>query len=333
MLMSANQAAAAPSRRLVLRLVATLVVWALPTLQRAMPGAEAQSTSRILVTVFLRKENTFENVIISVDPATGKWQRLGDGANVHSLRLSPDKQTLLFAKHQDGIWTCAANEVNERRRVMYTGSLPVWSPDGKQVIANDGKFEEDRGWKHSTWRANVDGTELVRLPIPEEDEVDDWSADGKWVVTVSDRHPPRGSGYQLYVMRPDGTDQRRLTQGGLNVYPRFSPDGQSIVYTHQDKNGNSVWVVNIDGTGAREVLKADGAMGTAANGAACWSPDGKQLVVHRYDWELDDKGRKIKRAGNDHSDRLEVLDADGKNIRQITLEDLRPLDMGHPEWR
>ena len=67
--------------------------------------------------------------------------------------------------------------------------------------------------RDETWRFNVDGSGAVKLPIPETDEVDDWSPDGRWLVTVSDRHPPHGSGYQLYLMHPDGTDQRRLTEG------------------------------------------------------------------------------------------------------------------------
>lgn len=296
-------------------------------------ASQTKSIGRIFVTVFVRKDNSFENVLITVDPTTGKWQKFGDSERVNSVRVSPDAKTLLFAKHDDGIWVCAAQEGSEQRRLMYTGMQPVWSGDGTQVISHDGKYEDGKGWRHSNWRINADRTDLVRLPLPETDGVEDWSPDGQWVVTVSDRHPPQGSGYQLYVMRPDGTEERRITQDGLNVYSRFSPDSRSVVYTHQDKNGNSLWVVNVDGTNPREIVKAEGAGGAGAVGAACWSPDGKQLVVHRFDWELDENGRKIKRAGNGHDDRLEIVDADGKNMRRLTLEELRPLEMGHPDWR
>ena len=64
-----------------------------------------------------------------------------------------------------------------------------------------------------------------RRSIPETHQVDDWSPDGRWLVTQSDRHPPHGSGFKLYLMRPDGTGQRRLTEGGgENINARFSPD-------------------------------------------------------------------------------------------------------------
>src|SRR5262249_56273924 len=127
-------------------------------------------------------------------------------------------------------------------KVADFGSLALWSPDGKHLVVNQGKFANE-AWSHHTWHMGADGSGAKKLPIPETDEVDDWSLDGQWFVTVSDRHPPHGSGYQLYVMRPDGTGQRRLTEGGLNCYPRFAPDGRRIVYIRQTaKEGNSLWV-------------------------------------------------------------------------------------------
>jgi len=320
-----------PSARTILVVCVMSVVAA--SLSANADDVAAVGTSRIFVTVFLRKDNSFESAIIAVDPVTGQWQRIGNGDRVFGLRVSPDKQALLFAVHEDGIWQCAPQEGSERTRVMYRGRSPIWSPDGKQLISGEGAYEEGKGWKHSTWRCNLDGSSLVRLPIPDTDGVEDWSLDGNWLVTVSDRHPPQGSGYQVYVMWPDGTNERRLTKDGLNVYSRFSPDSRSIAHIHQDKDGNSLRVVNIDGSEAREIIKGEGAGGTGACGAPCWSPDGKQIALPRFDWENDENGRKIKRAGNDHNYRLEIVDVNSGNSRRITLDGLRPLDIGQPEWR
>ena len=104
-------------------------------------------------------------------------------------------------------------------------------------------------------RINRDGSGLTKLPIPETDEIDDWSPDGKWFVTVSNRdatHGVSGIGYQLYRMRPDGTEQLRLTKEGRNCFPRFSPDGQRIVY-HRDymvskRDADELHVMDVDGT-------------------------------------------------------------------------------------
>src|SRR5262245_10694944 len=155
-------------RTATLLIAASVLACALPTLQILPASAEsdgtqaseAKSTSRIFTTVYVRKENSFEKMLITVDPTTGRWQRFGDGERLHSIRISPDKQTLIFAKLDDGIWLCGAQEESEHKRVMYSGWKPVWSPDGKQIIAHEGKYEEDKGWKHSNWRINIDGTEL-----------------------------------------------------------------------------------------------------------------------------------------------------------------------------
>ena len=77
-------------------------------------------------------------------------------------------------------------------------------------------------------------------------------------------------------MRPDGTDQRRITEKGNPFYARFSPDGRRVLYTDgalQDQSG--IWVVDADGTKPRRVLPVESKM----LASACWSPDGKQIAV------------------------------------------------------
>ncbi len=325
-------------RAAMLLLVAGIAACALPTLEIRPAAAEPADgkpvekklTGRIFLNVFARTDDSFEHVIVAADPTTGKWERICESAGSHGLRVSPDKETIAFSKHMEGAWTCAAQKDSSPGRIFERGSPGGWSPDSKQLIVREGNYEEGKGWKHEAWRMNANGTDPIKLSVPETDEVSDWSADGKWLVTVSDRHEPKGSGYQLYVMKPDGTGEKRITQGkGLNVYARFSPDSRKIVYTHQEKGVNSLWVVNVDGTGAKQILREEGLAGIEA---ACWSPDGKHLAVSRFDWEMED-GKKIRRAGTDHNDRLEIMDADGKNSRELKLDELKIVGLGHPEWR
>src|SRR5437763_1194988 len=101
------------------------------------------------------------------------------------------------------------------------------------------------------WRIDADGHNPTRLPIPATDSVEDWSPDGQWFVTCSDRHPPHGSGYQLYLMKTDGTQQRRLTRGGLNVYARFSPDGRGGEQHLGGGRGRQECQGNQQGSGSR----------------------------------------------------------------------------------
>jgi RNA polymerase sigma factor (sigma-70 family) len=271
--------------------------------------------------------------IIALDPETGKWQKIT--ANGNSPRISPDGETVIFVRHTGGnngfvdseTWNCDTGGSDNPGKITDIGGLPSWSPDGKHLVV--GKSNFGKKWTHKTFRVDAAGRNPKELPIPESDEVDDWSPDGKWFVTVSDRHPPHGRGYQLYVMHPDGTEQQRLTQGGLNCYPRFSPDSKKIVYLRQTaKEGNSVWVVDIDGKNARELLKEENLV---SPDFACWSPDGKRLAVTRFKWGQGEDGR--RKSIEDADYHLEVMDANGQNRRRVQFADATVVWLGHGDWR
>jgi len=62
-----------------------------------------------------------------------------------------------------------------------------------------------------------------------------WSPDGKQLAVVLTRD---GSS-QIYLVRPDGSELRRLTfSGAIDTEPNFSPDGQSLLFT-SDRGGSA----------------------------------------------------------------------------------------------
>jgi WD40 repeat protein len=286
---------------------------------------------------------------IAIDPNTGKWEKLDiDGA---SIRVSPRADLLTFCRYgqPDPQTRFRKSDVffsnpqgGQPVRVAENGSGAVWSPDGKRLLyhVNHKKMSEDIGFRGTVWIFDLASKQSTKLPVPETDEVDDWSLTGDWVVTVSDRHPPFGHGYQLYVMHPDGTDQRRLTQGdGLNCYPRFQPVTNRIAYHHQGHNFESLWLVDFDGSNRKQLLSTDQEGRGGLNGAA-WSPDGKWLAVARFDWESrfvgegETKKREFFRGGGSAKDRLEIISPDGSSRGPLKLD--RVVDasfFAQPDWR
>jgi Tol biopolymer transport system component len=223
------------------------------------------------------------------------------------------------------VWTLGSEGKGEIRRVADFGGIASWSPDGAQlIIVKSLTTRVDQDTKTENWRFNADGSGATKLPIPETDQVGDWSPDGRWLVTVSDRHPPHHQGYQIYIMRPDGTEQRRMTEGGLNLVPRFSPDGRRIAYLHAEGGENGIWVVDVDGGGRRRVIGRE--IGLSAS-PLCWSPDGKSIAYTIKDLQQDEQGQwSIK------SFELAIIDAEGKGVRTLKLPPAKYL--GHPgDWR
>lgn len=87
------------------------------------------------------------------------------------------------------------------------------------------------------------------------------------VVFASDRDESRG---EIYVMRDDGTNVRRLTFNSVvDASPALSPDGTRILF-RRELNPDNVFVMNVDGTGQA---------GLAPGKRAEWSPDGTRIAL------------------------------------------------------
>jgi len=85
----------------------------------------------------------------------------------------------------------------------------------------------------------------------------------------------------LYVMPAAGGDATRLTEGAAyDLQPRFSPDGDLILF-NSDRDGiNKVWIADFDGTALTEFRALnDGNSNTY--GGANWTPDGDWILTRK----------------------------------------------------
>ena len=56
-----------------------------------------------------------------------------------------------------------------------------------------------------------------------------WSPDGRWLIFTSNRDQQPNVG-QIYAIRPDGTDLKRLTDGLSKAQPTLSADGKRLFF-------------------------------------------------------------------------------------------------------
>jgi Tol biopolymer transport system component len=148
-----------------------------------------------------------------------------------------------------------------------------WSPDGRQLAFSGGHKRVAE-----IFAVNVDGTGVKRLTYPprgrrrsEDDYLENpsWSPDGNWIAFDGAREATRGLTLpHIYVMRADGSGERRLTRGyAFQWGPSWSPDGRKILFEQfvgipkprliDDWHPKlfDLYTINPDGSGKRKLAR------------------------------------------------------------------------------
>ncbi|UJH67742.1 amidohydrolase family protein [Allomuricauda sp. SCSIO 65647] len=83
----------------------------------------------------------------------------------------------------------------------------------------------------------------------------------------------------IYTMPITGGKATPLRTGiPFEIQPRFSPDGTKISFTSDAGGGDNIWVMNVDGSNAKQVTKEDFRL----LNNAYWTPDGNYLVARKH---------------------------------------------------
>jgi Tol biopolymer transport system component len=80
----------------------------------------------------------------------------------------------------------------------------------------------------------------------------------------------------LYTLPITGGKATRITEGlAYDAQPRFSPDGQSIVFVSDRSGGDNVWTMRLDFTDTTQVTRGNSSLYVSP----AWMPDGEHIVV------------------------------------------------------
>jgi TolB protein len=162
-----------------------------------------------------------------------------DGSGVRNLTQSPamdyapawspDGRKIVFASTRGNnavphIWVMNADgsKPHVLTRVL-SGEYPAWSRGNRIAFATNEPVRQD-GFDIAV--ADTDGRHVHRLSRNDVYEMGPaWSRDGKWLAFYAGN----GGRNDIYMMRGDGSDRRRLTRSGGEM-PSWSPDGRYLVY-------------------------------------------------------------------------------------------------------
>ena len=150
--------------------------------------------------------------------------------------------------------------------------FPSVSPDGRWVVyAGQPRGNRDILLQSITGQTSINLTH----DSPADDDQPAFSPDGERIAFRSAR-----DGGGLFVMGRTGEQVRRVTDRGFR--PTWSPDGLRIAFVTENVEmnaGNSegisaLWVVNVDGTGARQLIAGDAIQ-------PAWSPNGHRIAYSK----------------------------------------------------
>ena len=211
--------------------------------------------------------------------AGGETRAFGPPSRYQTFDLSPDERTIVVNVLDDdgqNLWAIDSGLGGLTR--LTSGAFqdvdPRWSADGTEVL-----FGSTRAAARAPQRLSVAGQALSpSFAFPGASfALDDWSADGKWVVyhdaTVPELlvRPIAGDGPPVVVAR---------ALSGVLDQAQMSPDSSLVTYHSNDSGRYEVFVVPFPPSGRRFRVSTDGGV------QPTWRADGRELFYLALDGTL-----------------------------------------------
>jgi TolB protein len=273
---------------------------------------------------------------------------------VHKERFGLDgvaRTKLAFTSDRDGerlVGTIEERSIKEiyiadydghgQRRVTVRGSLnlsPAWAPDSRSITYQSHKSGFVDIYIQQLYEIGLTrpahGTDQAQNFLPK------FSPDGTRLVFASSRD----GNLEIYTVKVDGTDLRRLTSNRADDgAPTWSPNGAQIAFTSDRTGSNQIYIMSADGGPAEKVTseprKADRPTwaldyiafsaevpggteikkvvlgtrqtiqlteGAGSNESPTVAPNGRHIAFVTTRWG---------------KEQIAVIDADGRNVRRIT---------------
>lgn len=158
--------------------------------------------------------------------------------------------------------------------------VPSTPPVRKAALA----YLSTSGPYPTLWRVNLDGSDAVRLSLPDEKVLDySPSRDGNQLVySVGNAQ----GGTDLWLIDRDGRSRHLLMACGDErcALPAWSPDGKRVLFSRQSAQEPypRIWLLALDNSQVKPLFDDAAVYGVEA----LWSPDGRRISVYDPAWQV-----------------------------------------------
>jgi len=197
-----------------------------------------------------RKVYTADETLMGLEwSRDGRWLTFGAGSFLGARDKGPARIVII---RPDG------SEARTVTKGPGNAGFPSWSPDGKYIV-------------YRFWTDKAGGLKIVDVASGESrvlttayDTLPFWSPKGDVIMfsrSVSDERF-RYDEFDIYTIRPDGTDLQRLTDSeGNDAHSHWSPDGEYILWSSSRYGFKEEGLLSIDQSqayGELFIMDADG---------------------------------------------------------------------------
>jgi TolB protein len=169
-----------------------------------------------------------------------------------SPRFSPEGNRIVMSLQQGGNTNIFVMDLRSKATTRLTDTAaidtaPCFSPDGTRIC-----FESDRGGTQQIYVMPAAGGPAERISFGEGTySTPVWSPRGDAIAFTRQL----GGKFAIGIMRPDGKEERILTEGFHNEGPTFAPNGRVVMF-FRDPGGNagpSLFSVDVSGRNEQRI--------------------------------------------------------------------------------
>jgi len=190
------------------------------------------------------------------------------------------------------------NITSEEYEYVTDGSLPDWSPDGKEIV-----YVNNR----NIHKIIVETKEIKQLTTWGSCFFPDWSPDGERIAFDTNHDDPGGANV-IWLMDSNGTNYKDISIHGTGEWrePDWSPSGDRLVHIrYVDVTFPEIFVM--DSSGQNSIRLTDN---QTSDDHPAWSPNGSKIA---YVGET-------RNADNWSCYNIWIMDTNGNNKTQLTFE-------------